>query len=573
MNQYYITTPIYYVNDRPHIGHCYTTVVADVAARFQRMVRGHDADVFFLTGTDEHADKVVTSAAENKVTPQEWADRNAAEFRRAFGACNVSFNDFIRTTESRHKDRVIEYITSLLKSGDIYRGQYTGWYDQGQEEYVTENAAREADFKSTISGKPLVKRTEDCYFFKLSKYQDALQKHIETHPAFVSPSSRQAEILGRIRAGLNDVPISRPVTSDPATQWGIRVPGDDANRVYVWIDALFNYLSVVDAPERRTFWPAAVHLIGKDILWFHAAIWPALLMALRASSPAYDWVKLPHTIFGHGWWISEGMKMSKSLGNFISFERLMGYADRYSLDAVRWFLATQGPLSGADADFAHAKFIETYNAELANGLGNCTSRVSNMIDKYFGGVVPENAHDGEFAPQPGGGSPIDLALAARAAAKNPAPAGAEGRAFHFPETIAFHVKRAIEDQAAFDMSASLMHVTEIVRFVDDFISHTAPFTLAKTMNANPDAKPALAAILFACAEALRVASLLASPAMPTKMAHLWRDWNCAPAAGVALVELARYAGDHSLKAGQKIVKGEPLFMRADPAEAPPAERA
>ncbi len=551
MNPYYITTPIYYVSDRPHIGHCYTSLLADVAARFQRLARGQVAGaaasatgkVFLLTGTDEHADKVVTSAAAHGKSAQEWADINAEQFKAAFAWMNISNDDFIRTTEPRHRERVPVYIQKLMDSGDIYKGEYTGWYDEGQEEYVPENSAREAQYKSAISGKPLVKRTEPCYFFKLSKYEKPLMAHISANPTFVQPDSRRSEILGRIRLGLNDIPISRPVTDDPATQWGIRVPGDAKNRIYVWIDALFNYLTVVDTPERRGLWLAAVHLIGKDILWFHAAIWPALLMALRASDPAaFGWVALPGMIFGHGWWISNGQKMSKSLGNFVDLERLQAYAGRYSLDGVRWYLAKEGPMSGSDADFSHAKFVEVYNADLANGIGNCASRVANMVEKYFG-TLP--------TPEGGGG------------------AVPQHERFNFPALCAGAATRAAAKATALDLAGALAEGIELIRNVDVYINETAPFRLAKTIDTDPTAQARLATILYNCAEAVRVASVLMSPAMPTKMGQLWRAWNCEPPAGATLQAIAQFGGPHGLSAGRTIAKGEALFMRADAALAEP----
>jgi methionyl-tRNA synthetase len=540
---FYVTTPIYYVNDRPHIGHCYTTTLADVAARFARLARGgpapSDPGVFFLTGTDENADKVVTSAAENRTTPQAWADRNAEEFRKAFAEMGVANDDFIRTTQPRHTTAVTRYISALLKSGDIYRGEYTGWYDEGQEEYLTETLAREQNFVSAVSKRPLVKRTEPCYFFRLGKYQKALVEHIEKHPEFVRPDARRAEVLGRLRTELHDVPISRPVTDDPATQWGIRVPGDDANRIYVWIDALFNYLSVVDTPERRRFWESGpMHLIGKDILWFHAVIWPALLMALRASGPEYAWVALPRSVYGHGWWVSEGQKMSKSLGNFIDLEKLRGYARRYSLDAVRYFLASNGPLSGSDSDFSHAKFVEVFNADLANGVGNCVSRVSNMIEKYFAGVLPA-----------------------------PGDAGPEARALR--EAAGVNAAEIARRAEACEVDAALRAGVSIVTKVDEFIAQTRPFSIAKTAQPGTPEFARLGAILYDCAEALRIATLLLWPAMPAKMESVWNAWGCVPAKGAALADLARFGGPHALKPGSTLRKGEALFMRADPAEAAP----
>ncbi|MEX2218174.1 MAG: methionine--tRNA ligase [Phycisphaerales bacterium] len=556
---YYITTPIYYVNDRPHIGHCYTTLLADVAARFQRLIRGEAppasgtgvppvSSVFLLTGTDEHADKVVTSARDHGVTPQAWADRNAAEFRAAFELMGCEFDDFIRTTEPRHKDRVPGYIERLQKSGAVYKGEYTGWYDLNQEEYVTETAAKEAGFKSAVSGKPLVKRTEPCYFLKLSQFGARLTEHIEKNPTFIQPDARRNETLGRIRGGLQDVPISRPVTDDAATQWGVRMPGDPSHRIYVWIDALFNYLTVVDTPERRAWWPPAVQVLGKDILWFHAVIWPAMLMAMGEP--------LPQRIYAHGWWISEGRKMSKSLGNFIEIEQLRAYAGRYGLDALRWYLVTQGPLGANDADFAHAKFVEVYNADLANGIGNSASRVSNMIAKYFDGKVP---------PFPGGGAPRSGAEGATAptASANSSPLP------DFPSLTRRAAEAALTEAGDFDLIAASHHGIEIVRAVDGYINQTEPFKLAKRVETEPGAKDQLAGILYTCAEALRIASLFFSPTMPARMADLWKRWTCTPPPGVPLAELARFGGPHGLTPGQPIEKGEALFMRADPAEPAP----
>jgi len=544
---FYVTTPIYYVNDRPHIGHCFTTIVADVMARFERLLRGLPAPaapsrtavprgVFFLTGTDEHADKVVTSAAQHQVSPQAWADQNAAEFERAFALFGCSPDDFIRTTQPRHKEKVLVYIQRMIEKGEIYKGEYTGWYDESQEEYVTETAAKDAGFKSAVNGKPLVKRTEPCYFFRLSKYQEPLARHIDANPRFIQPDARRSEVLGRIKQGLNDVPISRPVTSDPATQWGIRMPDDDQHRIYVWIDALFNYLTAVDTDARRGFWPATVHAMGKDILWFHAVIWPALLLAAGEQ--------LPGTIYAHGWWLAEGRKMSKSLGNFIDLEQLNAYAGRFSLDALRWYLVTQGPLGANDADFAHAKFVEVFNADLANGIGNSTSRVANMVGKYFDGKLP---------------------LAATEAEKHaPRHAGWDWRAI-----VADAVARTTGAARGLDLAAALNAGTELVRKVDGYINATQPFKLAKQVAADPAKKAELGAILANCAEALRVAALLLSPAIPSKMGQVLREWSCVPPSGVTLAELVRIDGPHSLRAGTAIAKGEILFQRVEASDPPP----
>ncbi|MBX3379960.1 MAG: methionine--tRNA ligase [Phycisphaeraceae bacterium] len=532
--QTYITTPIYYVNDRPHIGHCYTTLLADVTARFYRLLKGstdtdtgRTPDVFFLTGTDEHADKVVTSAAAHSVTPIQWADQNAAEFKKAFAFMNCSNDDFIRTTEDRHTSKVLAYIRELQKKGDIYLGDYVGWFDESQEEYLTETAAKEANFVSPVTGKPLVKKVEKNYFFKLSAYQDKLKAHFDKNPTFVLPEARRNEVLGRLRGGLQDIPISRAVTADPTSQWGIKMPDDPTHRIYVWIDALFNYLSVVDTPERKQFWPPAVHFIAKDILWFHAVIWPALLMALGRALPA--------TVYSHAYWVRDGRKMSKSLGNFVTIEVLKAYAQKYSLDALRWYLVTQGPQGATDADFSHAKFVEVYNADLANGIGNCASRVSNMIEKYFEGKVPEFQSTW-----------IDR---------------------RWETTSADAVPRYLEAAQSLDLAAAFEAASSLIKDVDDLISETKPFTLAKDMQANGQE---VANILACCAESIRIASIMLSPAMPQKMAELWQAWNCVPAPGTPLQELCAFNGPHAIKPGQRIAKGAALFMRADPAETPPA---
>jgi len=537
MTPYYITTPIYYVNDRPHIGHCFTTLVADAFARYERLSRGGGADVFFLTGTDEHADKVVSSAAAHGMTPLQWADHNAAQFEAAFGSIGSTHGDFIRTTQPRHTSKVLEYIGRLQDKGDVYLGDYTGWWDPSQEEYLTESVAKDSPhgpYTSPVTGKPLEKRTEKNYFFRLSAYEARLRAHIEGNPGFIRPESRRNEVLGRLRDGLSDIPISRAVTSDPTTQWGIRMPSDQSHRIYVWIDALFNYLSVVDTAERRRFWPASVHVMAKDILWFHAVIWPSLLMALGEA--------LPRSVYVHSYWVREGKKMSKSLGNFVDLELLKGYSGRYGLDAVRWYLLTQGPLGSTDADFSYAKFVETYNAELANGIGNCASRVGNMIDKYFGGQVPPRGNAGE------GGF------------------DAKG----FAANVAARVRGSLDQ---LELRDALFAGIEIVRRVDGFINETAPFKLAKTIESETSAKGRLGEILYVCAELVRIASVLLSPAMPGKMAALWESWGCAPQPGQGLAELLTFGGAGSLRPGSPIRKGDPLFMRADATEPEPAPMA
>lgn len=559
MKTAYVTTPIYYVNDRPHIGHCYTTLLADIFARFERLRLGSPGDVFFLTGTDEHAEKVVQSAEKHGMSPIEWADRNAEEFRKAFQTMGFTNDDFVRTTEDRHIAKASAYIQKLVDSGDIELGDYEGWWDVSQEEYVPENTAREHDYKSPVTGRELEKRIEQNYFFRLDKYESFLRELIESDRLRVLPAARKNEVLGRIRQGLQKVPVSRRV-KEGDTDWGIRMPNDPDHRIYVWIEALCNYLSVMDTEDRLQFWPADVHVMAKDILWFHAVIWPAMLHAMGHSTPKM--------VYAHAYWIREGRKMSKSLGNFIEIELLEAYAERYSMDAVRWHLLTQGPLGANDADFAHDHFIETYNADLANGIGNSVSRVSNMIDKYLGGELTMLCN-GEFGFE--GGSALQTALAARANAGKPAEDAS--RTFHFPEITQHAVQRAIAAVEDFRLDDMAREGLTIVRAVDDFITYAAPFTLAKQLDELEDGPHALATILYSCAESLRIASLLLAPVMPEKMAELWERWGCVPAEGESLRELAVFGGPHKLQRGQTIAKGEALFMRADAKEDAPTPSA
>ncbi len=553
---YYITTPIYYVNDRPHIGHCYTTTVADAAARAARLM---GRDVFFLTGTDEHGQKVEKSAASKGVTPQALADENAAFFERAMRTIGASFDDFIRTTQPRHTRQVQAALKQLIASGDVYLGEFEGWYDEGQEEYVTENAAREKNYIA-FNGKPLVRAKEKNYYFRLSKWQPVLEKFFAEHPDFVRPQARFNEVMGRLREGLQDVPVSRT-----NFRWGIPVPGDESHVTYVWIDALLNYATAVgkiDAAvggvdaSRQKYWPADVHLIGKEILWFHAVIWPALLMALRLDPP--------RCVYAHSFWVSEGKKMSKTLGNFIDLPLLEKYVERFGLDAVRWYLLTQGPLRETDADFSYAKFVEVYNADLAGGVGNCASRVGNMIEKYFGGKVPEHggrrrfvAGDADLERPVNVKEAVWLTLDEDLGARAAAAAAALEADFN-----------ANNWEAGFSVGRRL------VSSVDQFISTVEPFKLAKQAEGHPGKTALLGAILYNCAEAVRIVSLLLYPAMPFKMAQLWRTWNCSPLKDPAdansgfiapLRELSVFAGPYGLKPGQAMSKGEGLFMRADPA--------
>ncbi|MCH2137121.1 MAG: methionine--tRNA ligase [Phycisphaerales bacterium] len=505
-----ITTPIYYVNGRPHLGHAYTTTICDVWARFQRAA---GQDVFFLTGTDEHGQKVEESAREQGMTPKALADLNAAEFQRIMGLFGLSNDAFIRTTDPAHERQVQTFVQRLIDSGDVYLGTFEGWYDPGQEEYYTQTKARECDFKSPISGRPLEKATEENFYFRLSAYQERLEALYDQQPGFVRPEARRNEMLGRLREGLQDVPISRTNFT-----WGIPVPGHEAHVIYVWIDALFNYITALDLADsdatQAKYWPATYHIVGKEILWFHAVIWPALLMALK--------IDLPSCVYAHSFWISEGQKMSKSLGNFVDLERLQSCIDTYGRDALRWYLATNGPLGATDADFTMDQFHDVYTTDLVNTFGNCASRVSAMINKYFDGALPEDC--------PGSLGSIDLQRVC------------------LEQTAS--VTTAME---AFDLGAACSSAMQIVRKVDAFINETEPFKKAK----DPDQLASLQGILYRCAESIRIASALLEPVMPETMQRLTQAWQLPE--GGPLEKACRWGG---LKAGQSIEKVA-LFPRAE----------
>lgn len=516
--QYYITTPIYYVNDRPHIGHVYSTTVADAMARFMRL-RGRD--VFFLTGTDEHAAKVVDRAVENGVSPQEWADRNAGYFRRTFEELRMSHDDFIRTSEDRHKEGVTRYVSQLMETGDVYLGEYEGWYDAGQEEYVPENKAREYEFKSPINGKPLVKKSEKNYFFRLSAYADALLAHLDASPDFVVPEARKNELVGRINEGLLDVPISRT----GAGEWGIPVPGDPDHTIYVWIDALFNYLTTVDTDDRRKFWPADVHLLAKDILWFHAAIWPAMLMAL-GKIPGNEWIQLPRQICSHSFWVADGKKMSKSLGNFVDLEKISHYVDTFGLDALRYFLLGYGPIGTGDRDFAEGRFIEAYNKELANVVGNGANRVASMIGRYCGGVLPEATEEVETTDA-------------------------------LQSAVSDSVARYVREVEAFRLDTATQAAVDVFRAVDGYIDRTQPFRLAK----DAAQAGAVGSILYHCAEGIRIGSMLLRPILPERMGELWRCYGLADPEVLGSDALMAWTAWGGGVPGTAIEKGDPLFAR------------
>lgn len=469
-NRFYVTTPIYYVNDKPHIGHAYTTVLADVLARFHRLFGD---ETWFLTGTDEHGQKVQEAAAKLGISPQEHADRTVVRFQEAWEKLGISNDDFIRTTEPRHKVIVQEILQDLWDKGEIYRAEYDGWYCVPDERFFTEKDLQ--DGKCPLCGREVQRVREANYFFKMSKYQDWLVEYIESHPEFIQPDFRRNETLGFLRKPLQDLCISRPKSR---LSWGIELPFDKEYVTYVWFDALVNYISAVgyrrdgEAFARR--WPA-VHLIGKDILTTHTVYWPCMLKAAG--------VEMPKTVFAHGWWLSGSAKMSKSLGNVVNPMDMM---DRYGVDAFRYFLMAE-MVMGQDASFTEEAFVRRYNADLANDLGNLLNRVVSMTGKYCGGTLP--------APEPG-------AL----------EAGEAGELLGKALAAARGMKESLEKLALHEGVAGVM---DAVRATNRFIETRQPWTQARAEDKGP-----LGTTLYAAADTLRLCAALLTPCMPSKMAQL-----------------------------------------------------
>jgi methionyl-tRNA synthetase len=469
-NRYYVTTPIFYVNGAPHVGHAYTSVAADVLARYHRLA---GCDVFFLTGTDEHGQKVAAAAAAAGLAPQEFADRVSTDFADMQRVMGLSQDDFIRTTEPRHYACVQEVWRRLEAAGLIYLGQYAGYYAVRDEAfYDKEELTKRADgsFIATATGSPVEWVVEPSYFFKLSAFQDRLLALYEDNPGFIAPVAKRNEITSFVRSGLRDLSISRTKFT-----WGIPVPGDEQHVMYVWLDALFNYLSALGFPDeaspRMQYWPANLHLVGKEIVRFHAVYWPAFLMG--AGLP------LPAQIFSHGWWTVEGEKMSKSTGNVIDARPLVA---EFGLDPVRFFLLREVPF-GNDGDFSRRALIARVNAELANGIGNLAQRTLSFIAKNAGACVPAR----------GALTADDEALLAAAQALPDAVAGPMGR-------LAFH--EALEE------------IWRVIRAADGYIDRQAPWSLRKTDTARMET------VLNVLLGVLRPIGILLQPFMPGSAAAL-----------------------------------------------------
>ena len=454
MAKFYVTTPIYYVNDVPHIGHAYTTIAADTIARYYRL-RGYD--VFFLTGTDEHGLKIQKSAEEKGISPKELADLNSENFKKLWEFLGIEYTKFIRTTDPEHVEFVKEVFQKSYERGDIYLGEYEGWYCVGCEEFKSSKELLEGN-RCPMHLKPCEYIREPSYFFRLSRYQDKLLRLYEEREGFIEPSYRKNEIVAFVKQGLKDLSVTRPRSR---VKWGIEVPFDREHTIYVWFDALFNYISALEDKER--YWPADLHIVGKDILRFHTVYWPAFLMSV-----GYE---IPKRVFAHGWWTVEGKKMSKTLGNVISPYEVV---EEFGLDEVRYFLLREVPF-GQDGDFSKEAILNRINGELANEIGNLYSRVVSMSLKYMGGTV-EGKGLGEYSSF------------AEEVIKNYES---------FMEEVNFY--RAIEETLRF------------TSFLNRLVDSSAPWELAKRKD------PKLGDVLYTLVDGLFVLTYLLLPFMPNKM--------------------------------------------------------
>ena len=491
---FYLTTPIYYVNDKPHIGHAYTTILADVLARYHRNA---GRETFFLTGLDEHGQKVQQAAEDRGIEPQQHCDEMAPRFIDLWEKLHISYDDFIRTTENRHKKIVQMFLQKVYDTGDIYEDEYEGLYSVSEERFITEKEAESDEFRD------IKKLKEKNYFFKMGKYQDALIDHIKSNPKFIQPEHRKNEILGFLRQPLNDLCVSRPKSR---LNWGIELPFDKEYVTYVWFDALINYITAPgfgkDHESFDKWWPVSYHLIGKDILTTHAVYWPTMLMSAN--------IELPQSIFAHGWWLMGESKMSKSIGNVIN---PMDLIDDYGVDPVRYYLMREMVL-GQDSNFTMESFIQRYNSDLANDFGNLLSRISTLMKKNYDGRIPD----------PGELSEAELRIKTKG------------------ESLCGTMNGMIKNMR---LNEAIENTMQYIRSVNKYMEENAPWKLVK------EDKSAAGRILYTAGEALRLGAVLLSPVMPNRTAILLDALN---APGVDL----SWGG---LKPGEILKDHEPLFPR------------